>query len=153
KTFFNNVTPLSLAYRFSPGYLPREHWTQDIEVGGGRIVGEACHAIDTCVAIAGSSPLRVFAESVAMTGGGETTDGRVFITIRHQNGSVSAISYQAGGDSGFPAERIEVFGGGRTGVVDAWNDGELWSGKRRKRFSAQKDKGHSSEFSAFVEAC
>jgi predicted dehydrogenase/threonine dehydrogenase-like Zn-dependent dehydrogenase len=153
KTFFKDLIPLSISYRFSPDYLPRDHWTQDTEIGGGRIIGEACHAIDTCAAIAGSPPIRVFAESVAMTGGIETTDDRVFITIRHENGSISSISYQTGGDSAFPAERIEVFGGGRTAVIDAWKEGELWSGKRRERFSAAKDKGHTAEFSAFIETC
>jgi len=153
KAFFQDSVPLSLSYRFSPGYIPKEHWTQDVEVGGGRIVGEACHAIDTCAAIAGSSPARVFAESVGMVGGIETTDDRVFITVRHQNGSISSISYQSGGDAAFPAERIEVFGGGKTGIIEAWKDGELWSGKRCKRFSAGKDKGHSSEFAVFIEAC
>lgn len=153
KAFFTGVAPLSVSYRFSPGYIPPDHWTQDADVGGGRIIGEACHAIDTCVAIAGSPPVRVFAESVGMTGGIETTDDRVFITLRHQNGSVSCVSYQAGGDSAFPAERLEVFGGGRTGVVNAWKSGELWNENRRQRFSAQKDKGHATEFAAFVEAC
>ena len=71
-------------------------------MGGGRIIGEACHAIDTCVAIAGSVPVKVYAESVGMTGALETSDDRVAITMRHANGSVSVVSYQAGGDSGFP---------------------------------------------------
>jgi predicted dehydrogenase/threonine dehydrogenase-like Zn-dependent dehydrogenase len=153
KEFFANIAPLSLSYRFSPGPIPADHWTQDIEVGGGRIVGEACHAIDTCVAIAGSPSARVYAESVAKTGGVETTDDRVFITIRHRNGSISSISYQAGGDKAFPAERIEVFGGGRTAVVDSWNEIQLWTGNRCRKISGKKDKGHAAEFSAFLSAC
>ena len=28
------------------GAIPPEHWTHDPVVGGGRIVGEACHFID-----------------------------------------------------------------------------------------------------------
>src|SRR2546430_4786590 len=76
KEFFAGARPLSLSYRFSPGYIPSDHWTQDEEVGGGRIVGEACHAIDTCVAIAGSPPVKVYAESVAKSGGIETSDDR-----------------------------------------------------------------------------
>jgi predicted dehydrogenase/threonine dehydrogenase-like Zn-dependent dehydrogenase len=146
KTFFSGIAPLSLSFRFAPPFLPADHWTQDIEVGGGRIVGEACHAIDTCVAIAGSPPVKVYAESV-------NADDRVFITIRHQNGSVSSVSYQAGGDQAFPMERIEVIGSGRSAIVDAWQDGQLWSGGRCEKFSGQKDRGHDKEFAAFIHAC
>ncbi|MCL5743430.1 MAG: Gfo/Idh/MocA family oxidoreductase, partial [Acidobacteria bacterium] len=151
--FVAGARPLSLSYRFSPGYLPGDHWTQDEDVGGGRIVGEACHAIDTCVAIAGSPPVKVYAESVAKTGGIETSDDRVFITLRHADGSVSSISYQTGGDSAFPAERIEVLGGGRTAVIDAWQNVELWRNGKLERSSAKKDKGHQEEFAAFLSAC
>jgi predicted dehydrogenase/threonine dehydrogenase-like Zn-dependent dehydrogenase len=153
KEFFAGVRPLSLSYRFSPGYIPGDHWTQDEEVGGGRIVGEACHAIDTCVAIAGSPPVKVYAESVAMSGGIETSDDRVFITLRHADGSISSISYQTGGDSTFPAERIEVLGGGRTAVIDAWQEMQLWRNGKLERLSAKKDKGHQEEFAAFLSAC
>jgi predicted dehydrogenase/threonine dehydrogenase-like Zn-dependent dehydrogenase len=153
KSFFSGSTPLSISYRFSPGYIPKEHWTHDPEIGGGRIIGEACHAIDACVAIAGSPPVRVFAESVANHGALETSDDRVFITLRHANGSISSISYQAGGDKGFPPERIEVLGGGKSAFLDNWDAGELWSGGKAEKFSGNKDKGHSAGFSAFIEAC
>jgi predicted dehydrogenase len=153
REFFEGAEPLSVSYRFSPGYIPANHWTQDDEIGGGRIVGEACHAIDTCVAIAGSSVVKVYAESVTKTGGVETTDDRVFITIRHRNGSLSSISYQSGGDKAFPSERIEVFGGGRTAVVDSWDEIQLWTGNHCRRISGKKDKGHAAELSAFLSGC
>jgi predicted dehydrogenase len=151
--FFEGIVPLSVSHRFSPGPIPPDHWTQDEEVGGGRIIGEACHAIDTCTAIAGSPPVRVFAESVAKVGDVQTTDDRVFITLRHANGSVSSVSYQAGGDRAAPAERLEVFGGGRTGTVQGWDAIELWDRGRRRRASGGKDKGHRAEFEAFLSAC
>jgi predicted dehydrogenase len=150
---FQGAGPLSLSFRFAPGAIPADHWTQDEDVGGGRIVGEACHAIDTCVALADSPPVRVHAESVAKTGGLETTDDRVFITLRHADGSISSISYQAGGDRAFPSERIEVFGGGKVGVIDAWDRIELWARGRAARSSAGRDKGHRAELEAFLTAC
>jgi len=153
RRFFEGVVPLSVSHRFSPGAIPPDHWTQDLEVGGGRIVGEACHAIDTCTAIAGSPPIRVSAESVAQVGGLQTTDDRVFITLRHANGSISSVSYQAGGDRAAPAERIEVFGGGRTATVESWDRVELWQSGRQRKASGGKDKGHRAEFAAFLDAC
>jgi predicted dehydrogenase len=146
QSFFENAAPLSISYRFAAPFIPPDHWTQDPETGGGRIVGEACHAIDTCSAIAGSPPIRVFAESAA-------SDDRVFITLRHRNGSISSVSYQAGGDAAFPAERLEVIASGRSATLDAWDEGRLWTKGRCQKFSAAKDRGHKAEFAAFLAAC
>jgi len=153
QSHFKQATPLSISYRFAPGALPASAWPQDEEVGGGRIVGEACHAVDMCLALTGSSVVKVYAESVARVGGVETTDDRVFITLRHEDGSVSNVSYQAGGDRAAPAERIEVYGGGRTGILDSWNDLELWSDNKLVRERVGKDKGHKAELQGFINAC
>ena len=115
KEFFATVRePLTISFRFNAGAIPADHWTQDEEIGGGRIIGEACHGIDLATFLCGSPPVRVYAESV---GGPERSvlDDQCFITLRHANGSVSNIAYLAGGDKAFPKERIEVFGGGRRG--------------------------------------
>jgi predicted dehydrogenase len=153
RAHFQGVAPLAVHFRFAPGAIPANAWPQDDDVGGGRIVGEACHAIDTCTAIVGSPPIRVFAESVAKVGGVETTDDKVFISLRHANGGISSISYQAGGDRAGPAERIEVFGGGRTGVVDGWDQIELWADAKVARSRGGKDKGHAAELERFLETC
>jgi predicted dehydrogenase len=150
---FHGVVPLSISYRFASGAIPAEAWPQDIDIGGGRIVGEACHAIDVCVTLMNSPPVRVYAESVANAGGVETTDDRVFITLRHANGGISSVSYQAGGDRSGPAERIEVFGGGRTAVLDNWDTVEMWVANRRTKARGHKDKGHVAGFAAFIDSC
>jgi len=144
--------PLSVSYRFAPGAIPRSVWVQDEDVGGGRLVGEACHAIDTCAALIGSPPVRVFAESIAVGPSDETSDDSAFITLRHANGSVSQISYQARGDKAFGSERIEVFGGGRTAVIDGFDTVELWRGGKQQASDGGKDKGHKSELEAFLAA-
>lgn len=153
RAFFGGAVPLSVSYRFAVPHIPPDHWTQDEDVGGGRIVGEATHAIDTCVALVGSPPARVYAESVGKVGGVETTDDRVFITLRHEDGSISSVSYQAGGDRALPPERVEIFGGGRAAILDAWDTLELWSHGRVEREGAGKDKGHHAEIQAFLDAC
>jgi predicted dehydrogenase/threonine dehydrogenase-like Zn-dependent dehydrogenase len=150
---FDGVVPLSISYRFAPGEIPAGAWPQDMEVGGGRIVGEACHAIDVCVALMNSVPVRVFAESVGLVGGIGTSDDRVFITIRHENGGISNVSYQAGGDRSGPTERLEVFGGGRTAVLESWDTVEMWAGNHRTRAKGGKNKGHAAGLAAFVNAC
>jgi predicted dehydrogenase len=149
---FRNIGPLSISYRFAAGPVPNEHWTQDPQISGGRIIGEACHAIDTCVAISESPPVKVYAESVAKSGDAQAPDDRVFITMRHANGSTSNVSYQAGSDKSFPAERIEVFGGGRVATVEQWGPISLWSGGRDEKADGARDKGHRAEFEAFLRA-
>ena len=153
RSHFDQTQPLSISYRFAPGPLPANAWPQDEDIGGGRIIGEACHAIDTCIALVGSEPVKVYAESVSKSGGIETTDDRVFITIRHEDGSISNVSYQSGGDRSAPVERIEVFGGGRTGIIESWNNLELWSGNKLERARVKNDKGHQGELKAFLKAC
>ncbi len=150
---FAGAVPLSLSYRFASGEIPANAWPQDIDVGGGRIIGESCHVIDICTALADSVPVRVFAESVGKSGSIETTDDRVVITVRHANGSISSINYQAGGDKGGPVERLEVFGGGRTAIVDGWQTIELWANGKRQTSSGGKDKGYRGEIDAFFDAC
>ncbi len=150
---FAGIAPLSVSYRFAPGEIPPSAWPQDLDVGGGRVVGEACHAIDACSAIHGSIPVRVFAESVDLVGGIGTSDDRVFITMRHANGGISNVSYQAGGDRSGPTERVEIFGGGRTAVLEGWSTLEVWAAGSRRAERAGKDKGHAAALAAFVNAC
>lgn len=153
KQHFEGVAPLAIHFRFATAPIPFDAWPQDESIGGGRIVGEACHAIDTCTAIARSVPVRVYAESVGKVAGTDTTDDQVFITLRHENGSISSISYQAGAERAGPKERIEVFGGGRTAVIDDWDRVDLWRGARHTRARGNNEKGHTQGLSAFIAAC
>jgi predicted dehydrogenase len=150
---FAGVAPRTVAYRFASGYIPANLWPQDEDVGGGRIVGEACHAIDMCVALTGSVPVRVYAESVGAARGLETTDDQVFITVRHEDGSLSNLSYQAGGDRAAPVERFEVNGGGRTAHVDEFDAVSLWRGEKLTQEKTGRDRGHDAGFRAFIEGC
>ena len=95
----------------------------------------------------------MFAESAGPATGGDPLDDRAFITIRHENGSISSISYQAAGDNAGPIERLEVFGGGRTAIVDEWDRIELWSANRRSTARGGRNKGHEAEIDAFLAAC
>jgi predicted dehydrogenase/threonine dehydrogenase-like Zn-dependent dehydrogenase len=152
--FFKSVEePRTISIRFNAGELPADHWTQDDEIGGGRIIGEACHAIDLATLFAGSPPVRVFAESVGGPRAPQIADDHCFMTLRHANGSVSSIAYLAGGDKAFPKERIEVFGGGRVAVIDDFREVVTCVQGRRRRVRAwRQDKGHRAEIDAFARA-
>ncbi len=153
RRFFADAdAPLTVSIRFNAGPLPADHWLQHDEEGGGRIIGEACHAIDLASFLAGSPPSRVFAESVGGSPG-NAADDQCFITLRHVNGSISSVAYLAGGDRSFPKERIEVIGGGRIAVIDDFRTVTLCRDGRttRKKLRGQ-DKGQRAEIAAFAEA-
>jgi predicted dehydrogenase/threonine dehydrogenase-like Zn-dependent dehydrogenase len=153
RAFFEGIRPLVVQYRFAVPSLPPDHWVHDPAVGGGRLVGEACHALDACAALTGSVPSRVFAESVAAVGESQVCDDRVFITLRHEDGSISNVSYQAGVDRAFPAERIEITGGNRVATLTGWDQLELWQGGNCKKTRTGNDRGFDAELKAFVDAC
>ena len=122
-------------------------------VGGGRIIGEACHAIDLATYLTGSLPVRVFAESIGGPSSPKITDDQCFITIRHANGSVSSMAYLAGGDKTFPKERVEVIGGGRIAVIEDFREVTLCSeGRIKKTRISGRDKGHREEVEAFAKS-
>ena len=132
------------------GAIPPDHWTQD-PAEGGRIIGEACHAIDLAVFLTGSVPVRVYAESVGGTQAPAVTDDQCFITLRHANGAISSIAYLAGGDKAFPKERVEIIGGGRVAVIEDFRKASgTVGGKTRTLWSGSQDKGHQAELVAFA---
>ena len=143
--------PLTLMYRFNAGAIPADSWVQDPTEGGGRIIGEACHAIDLATFLLDSEPVQVYAQSI----GGPTvlpiTDDQSFITIQHANGSISSIGYLAGGDRAMPKERIEVLGGGRMAVIDDFRAVDLAVSGRVTKHKTQ-GKGHAEEIAAFARA-
>lgn len=145
--------PLTVSIRFNAGAIAPEEWPQDETVGGGRIIGEACHAIDLATFLVGSPPVRVFAESIGGPRAPQVTDDQSFLVLRHADGSVSSIAYLAGGDRAFSKERVEVLGGGRVAVIEDFREVLLVSGGKTRRSKAlQQDKGHRSEVACFARA-
>ena len=144
--------PLVAHYRVNAGYLPLDHWTQDPETGGGRIVGEVCHFVDTLAFLAGALPVRVYARALA--NGGRYRDDNLSATIEMADGSIGLVTYVANGPSALAKERLEVFGGGSGAVLDNYRTLELMRGSRRRveRARLRQDKGHRAELEAFVAA-
>jgi predicted dehydrogenase len=154
REFFSKIAqPKTICIRFNAGPIPETHWSQHESTGGGRIVGEACHAIDLATFFAGSPPCRIYAESIGGANAPGITEDQCLITVKHVNGSVSSIAYLAGGDKAFPKERVEVFGGGRIAVIDDFREIVLCSnGKTKRQRSFSADKGHRQEVETFAKA-
>jgi len=146
KAYFRSLLePLAVMYRVNAGPLPPEHWTQDLDEGGGRLIGEVCHFIDTIQYLTGSEPVRVYAEMLPTK-----VRENLLITIRMANGSVGTIQYLCNGDKLYPKERIEIFGGNRIAIMENFKSVTLaeQGSTRTREFSGGK--GHREELEAFM---
>jgi predicted dehydrogenase/threonine dehydrogenase-like Zn-dependent dehydrogenase len=152
RAVFSSLAPLTIQYRFAAGPLPDDSWLYDLDVGGGRVISEACHPIDWCIFMAQSPVVRVQTESIAAQGRTPHIEGRVSITLRHANGSLSAILYESGGSRAMPTERIEVFGGGCSASLEDWQDLRLYQGSSVKKEKLRSGLGHSESIGSFLRA-
>jgi polar amino acid transport system substrate-binding protein len=150
QVFQNLSEPLVINYRVNAGFIPKDHWIQR-EQGGGRILGEVCHFIDFLQFITQAHPTKVSAESIGGVNAKTDTRDNVAITIGFDNGSVGVITYLANGDKLLSKERIEIFGGGKTVVIDDFRAAEIYSGGRCRKLKLP-GKGHNEEVDLFLKA-
>lgn len=151
KAFSKIGEPLVMNYRVNAGYIPKEHWTQNEQLGGGRIIGEVCHFIDLMQFFTNALPVSVFAQSISNKNEMIKNDDNVIINLSFSDGSVGTITYVASGDKSLPKERVEIFGGGMVGVINDFRGGELYSGGKTKVLKLE-GKGHKQEVFEFLEA-
>jgi polar amino acid transport system substrate-binding protein len=147
--FKDRDTPLSILYRVCASRLPKEHWAQNAEEGGGRIVGEVCHFIDLMQYLTGAPPVYVFAESISAKSSKIVDADSVFVTLRFADGSNGAVAYLAEGDKGLAKERIEIFGAGQTFVLDDFRRATLYKDGREEQVALKaQDKGQQEQVRA-----
>jgi predicted dehydrogenase/threonine dehydrogenase-like Zn-dependent dehydrogenase len=146
------LEPLAIHYRVNAGFLPVDHWLNDPQQGGGRVLGEVCHFVDFLCFLTGGPPVEV--ETRALSNPGRYSNDNVVCSLRFADGSQGTVSYLANGDRSFSKERIEVFGGGRVAVLEDFRRLELVrNGKRQVlRSFLRQDKGHRGEWEAFAAA-
>jgi polar amino acid transport system substrate-binding protein len=147
KELFNGRdTPLSMLYRVNAGRIPKEHWTQNAEEGGGRIVGEVCHFVDLMQFLTGAPPVSVFAESISARSSKIVDADSVFITLRFADGSNGTVAYLSEGDKGLAKERLEIFGAGRVFVLDDFQRATLYKDGREEQVVLKaQDKGQQAQ--------
>ncbi len=144
--------PLAIIATINAGAIPRDHWTQDPTVGGGRIVGEAVHWIDLARSLV-AAPIDKIDVVTARDSGGRPIEDTAHLTVSFDDGSTAAIHYLANGAGGFPKERIECFWDGKTVGIDNWRRLHCYGvpGPLFRRLP-RMDKGHAAEVKAWMEA-
>ena len=145
--------PKSFIMTINAGAIPADHWTQDNAVGGGRIIGEACHFLDLMRFVASSPIVSVQARRMGDTPGADITEDKASITLGFEDGSFGTILYLANGAASFPKERVEVFTAGRVLQLDNFRKlkGYGWPGFSKMNLWKQ-DKGQNACAVSFLQA-
>jgi len=145
--------PKTFIMTMNAGDIPADHWTQDPSVGGGRIIGEACHYIDLMRHLAGSKITGFNAMCLGDAPGIAIREDKASITLSFEDGSIGTIHYFANGGKDFPKERIEVFANDAVLQLDNFRKliGFGWKGFSKMKLSSQ-DKGQKGCSKAFVES-
>ena len=152
KSFFTDrVEPIYAHYRVNAGFIPSSHWLHNPSKGGGRLIGEGCHFIDYLVFLVGQIPESVHTQ--ALPDNGKYISDNFVITMAFSDGSIGTISYLANGNKLVRKEYLEVFCGGKVGILNDFRNLRLFGRSvEKKREYFKQDKGHASSWNGFVNA-
>jgi len=140
---------VNIIANMNAGFIPKDHWVHDLESGGGRIIGEACHLMDVCVYLSES-----LITSVCMNGMGKSTNlatDNASIILNFQNGSNAVINYFSNGSKKYSKERVEVYSQERTWIMDNYRKTEAFGLKGFKTLKTKMDKGHKTQFYELIQ--
>lgn len=144
-----SVSPINMIATMNAGFIPPEIWVHDLKIGGGRIIGEACHFIDLMIYLSGSLVTEVHMSALGIDYQ-ENTDNAI-ITLKFQDGSQGVINYFSNGSKSYAKERVEIYQDNKTLVLDNFKS---LTGYGFKGFSSLKtglDKGHAAQFKRLVQ--
>jgi predicted dehydrogenase/NADPH:quinone reductase-like Zn-dependent oxidoreductase len=142
--------PLCMTMTVNAGFIPPGHWVHDPVLGGGRIIGEACHFMDLLMHLACSPIVSV---SGAMVGQGVAVrEDKMSIVMSFADGSVGTVNYFANGSKSYPKEMLTIFSDGRVLSLENFRRLVGYGFKGFGKFKTpRQDKGHTAEFAAFVD--
>jgi polar amino acid transport system substrate-binding protein len=142
--------PMAMLYRINAGAIQADSWIQDVEIGGGRIVGEVCHFVDFMTFMCGALPVRVY--SSAMTDPLHLNDV-VNINLEFEDGSIGTISYLSNGSKSVPKEYVEIYRAGVTGILRDFKEAEIHGkGKPERKKLLSQDKGQKLMVGEFIRS-
>jgi len=149
KLLGSNPGPMNIVATMNAGYIPEDVWVHDPEVGGGRIIGEACHYIDLITFFNESKVSDVCMNAMGKNPNSNTDNASIL--LRYQNGSNGVINYFANGNKSYSKERVEVYSQGRTLILDNFRTLRGYGFNSFKKMKKRQDKGHRNQFELFVE--
>ncbi|MCX7880037.1 MAG: bi-domain-containing oxidoreductase [Ignavibacteria bacterium] len=152
KYFLNRSQPMAIHYRINAGTIPSDHWIQNPEIGGGRIIGEVCHFIDTMIFLTNAQPTFVFAEPISHSLEQVGIEDTCVITIKFDDGSVGVIEYFANGNPSLPKEYCEIFCENTSIIINNFEKMSIFNNKtiKQKKYSGMK--GQKEEIQETIRA-
>ena len=148
KALGNDETPVNIIATMNAGFIPKDVWVHDMELGGGRIIGEACHYIDLCSYLTGSKVISVCMNAIGKNPAEDTDNASIL--LKYENGSTAVINYFANGSKSYSKERVEVYAQERTMVMDNWRKLKFYGFKGANNSSGKQDKGHFNQFQKLI---
>jgi predicted dehydrogenase len=138
-------------FRVNAGLIPHDHWIQNPQIGGGRIIGEMCHFFDLMEYLTDSPVVKVYAETIQTENKKYINQDNTVITLKYANGSLGTLSYMANGDNSLPKERLEIFCGGMVAIINDFRSGTIHGMGRESKLNFP-GKGHKEEVKAFMDS-
>lgn len=142
-------SPMNVIATMNAGAIPTNVWVHDMKVGGGRIIGEACHYIDLITFLTGSKVKSVCMNAMEINPE-ESTDN-ASILLKYENGSTGVINYFANGSKAYSKERVEVFSQESTLIMDNFRVTEGFGTKGFSKLKTSLDKGHKNQFETLIK--
>lgn len=144
-----NPGPMQIIATMNAGFIPENNWVHDMQVGGGRIIGEACHYFDLITYLTGSRITRVVSNPLGLQPNANSDN--VSILLQYENGSSAVINYFSNGHRAYSKERIEVYVQGKTAIIDNFRRSNYF-GFSKSGLKTMQDKGHAQQFGKMVNA-
>ncbi|MDB4919036.1 bi-domain-containing oxidoreductase [Mucilaginibacter sp.] len=142
--------PVNVIATMNAGFIPESVWVNAMNIGGGRIIGEACHFIDLITYFTGSNVTAVCMNAMGINPA-ENTDN-ASILLKYENGSTGVINYFANGSKAYSKERIEVYSQERTVIIDNFRVTTGFGFKGFSKLKTSLDKGHKNQFQQLIKA-
>ena len=135
------------------GSLPSDHWTQNLKVGGGRIIGEACHFVDLARHLVGKRISEINVNLFELKNNTSYKKDTATFSLGFEDGSIATIHYFANGSSKFQKERVEVFCDGKILQLNNFKNLKGYGWKNFTKISLLKqNKGQKETVKAFINS-
>lgn len=148
-TMFHCRQKKAIQIRINAGFIPSDHWIQDPNIGGGRIVGEVCHFVDLAMYLAQSPIEKVTAWCVEDS---QSLNDNIHVQLTFNNGSIASIAYLSNGSKCIPKEYIEIFSDGNSIIINDFKKMIMASSSTKKFSLWNQDKGHENEVHQFLDS-
>jgi predicted dehydrogenase/threonine dehydrogenase-like Zn-dependent dehydrogenase len=141
--------PMNVIATMNAGNIPANVWVHDMQVGGGRIIGEACHFIDLITYFTGSKVKAVCMNAMGINPDDNTDNASIL--LKYENGSTGVINYFSNGSKAYSKERVEVYSQDRTAIIDNFRQTTGYGFKGFSKLKTKLDKGHKTQFTELIK--